>query len=477
MSINRYDKYPISWMPAKSRITRPINVSLMQAIEEDITTGILIPGMRLPSQRELADYLDINFTTVTKVYKRCEQKGLLHGVVGSGTFIANNATSKITISRNKMKYRTIDLAFVSSIDEIAEKTLETIKSTFQLKYLSDLLNYNEPTGMKHHKQIAAEWFERFGIDADPSNIVITSGAQNALALCALGLFDAGDTIAVDEYTYPNFISLARMKNISLISVENDNEGMIPDALSKVCEKYQIEGLFLMPSCSNPTGIMMSEERKEALSNIAKRERLLVIEDDIHAFLTAGFVEKEYRTIYSRLPDQTIYISGLSKPLYSGLRVAFVIVPDPFIHQFNEAMFNVNVKTSSLEAEIAVQLINNSDLLGEIWSRKKTVLEHYHGVFNEIFPEITVEGHPFSFYVWIQVTDNIQIDFENFVLDHGVRVFHSDRFLVGSARQDKKYLRVSFGSVKSEQELRTGLLILKECLNNYSEYKKATTKEL
>lgn len=88
MPINSYEDYPITWRPDKTKLTRPIYKSLIQQLEEDILTSKLQKNTQLPSQRELADYLDINFTTVGQAYKYGIEKGLLYTNIGSGTFVS-----------------------------------------------------------------------------------------------------------------------------------------------------------------------------------------------------------------------------------------------------------------------------------------------------------------------------------------------------------------------------------------------------
>lgn len=98
MPFNSFLDYPLSWKPDRQKLKRPIYLSLALQMEQDIASGVLLPGTKLPPQRELADFLDLNFTTVTRTYKLCELKGLLYAVTGKGTFVSANAAQSITIS-------------------------------------------------------------------------------------------------------------------------------------------------------------------------------------------------------------------------------------------------------------------------------------------------------------------------------------------------------------------------------------------
>ena len=99
MPINSFDHYPLSWKPDLSRLSRPYYLSLARDLEEKILTGELPEGTRLPPQRELADYLDLNYSTITRVYNACRRKGLVYGVTGRGTFVAPHPGASITIEQ------------------------------------------------------------------------------------------------------------------------------------------------------------------------------------------------------------------------------------------------------------------------------------------------------------------------------------------------------------------------------------------
>lgn len=93
MPVNSFENYPMSWKPDLSNTKPPLYLALARQLEDDIKAGALKPGTKLPPQRELADYLDINLSTVSRAFKICEQKGLLSASVGNGTYISSDVTS------------------------------------------------------------------------------------------------------------------------------------------------------------------------------------------------------------------------------------------------------------------------------------------------------------------------------------------------------------------------------------------------
>lgn len=463
MPFNSFLNYPMSWKPERSRLKRPIYLSLAEMLEEDIAAGFLPPGTKLPPQRELADFLDINFTTVTRTYRLCELKGLIYAVTGSGTFVAPNASKSVTISAENLAASSIDLGFVGSFEQCNEMINDTIVSIMKKRRFSELLDYEYPTGMPHHKAAAVNWLKNMGMHTDPDHLAIASGTLNAIALALFALFEPGNRIAVDTYAFVNFIELAKMHHLQLVPINGDQEGMLAEELEAQHRIKPIHGVFLSPSCCNPTTVMISERRKTALAEVIGRCGMILIEDDIHAFLSAGIIE-DYRGPISRfLPEQSVYISGTSKPLCSGLRVAYLVYGDRFRDPLLTALFNVNVKTSSLDAEIITELIL-SGKAGEITERKRALSREMNNLYFQFFPDRKGIGHPLSFYRWLPVQDTRRgSEVERELLDAGIRVYHSDRFLSGP-RKAENYLRVSLATVREKERLREALKILADYIS-------------
>ena len=91
MPVNSFEDYPLTWKPSKALLKFPMYISLSELLEQDILSGRLPPKTKLPPQRELADFLDVNLSTITRAFKLCETKGLIYAAVGSGTYVSPNA--------------------------------------------------------------------------------------------------------------------------------------------------------------------------------------------------------------------------------------------------------------------------------------------------------------------------------------------------------------------------------------------------
>jgi len=134
----------------------------------------------------------------------------------------------------------------------------------------------------------------------------------------------------------------------------------------------------------------------------------------------------------------------------------------FKEKILKSIFNINVKTSSLDGEIITELIL-SGKANEITAKKKKLAQSANQIFTEYFPQAPLIGHPLSFYRWMPILEDTNSQqLEANLLTKGIRVFHSDRFLSGS-NTPYKFLRISLASTNSLDELRIGLEILKKCI--------------
>ena len=316
-----------------------------------------------------------------------------------------------------------------------------------------------PPAWSTEKAAGVNWLKNIGVETDPDHLMLVSGTQNGLAMSLLALFDPGDRIGVDTYTYANFIELARLHHLQLVAIGSDEEGMRADLLERQHRLNALKGVFLMPSCCNPTTRMISERRKQALAQVIRREQLILLEDDIHAFFTAGTVADYAGPLARLVPEQSVYVSGTSKPLCAGLRVAYLVYPDRFREALLQALFNVNVKTSSLDGEIITELILTGTANAMVKKKQELAAER-NRLFFRYFPELEGQGHPLSFYRWLPIPDTRGgAEVEQAFQQQGIRVYHSDRFLCGK-REMQAYLRVALSTEQDIGRLEKGLSILR-----------------
>lgn len=461
MPINAFDQYPLTWKPEKHRLEQPYYKALAADLENKIKSGVLKPGTKLPPQREIADYLDLNYTTITRVYEVCKKKGLIYGTTGKGTFVSPHSSEDITITASNLDSQCIEMGAVNGFSEYSELVERATQTVVERGYLRGLYGYSQPAGHPHQIAAGIRWMEQLGVHGNHDHTAIFSGAQNALTVALISLFSPGDRLATDRYTYSNLIELAKMLHIVLVPIEGDQEGMRADELKKQCAASRLKGVYLMPSCANPTTVTISERRRKELAAIIKRYDLILLEDDISAWLTASGGERE-TSLFDLLKGESIYICGMTKSLCPGLRVAYMTYGERFRKEILHGLFNANIKTSSLDAELITELILSGDAY-KIAMRKRGMTEKACALFSEVFPREDGEPWKVSYYQWLPIATSKPFrQVEEDLMERGLRVYHSERFAV-TENKHQKYLRVALCSAGSMHKLSKGLQALKDYL--------------
>jgi len=394
-------------------------------------------------------------TSNSRAYKEAEKRGLISGTIGKGTYVSQNDKKNITLPEIlSCDDEVIDLGLVGSMKVEGYDMSKLIKAIAEGSTLDSLLDYVPSQGIHRHREAAAKWVGQYGIKADPDYIVICAGAMHAIICCLLGLFEPGDKIAVDSLTFTGFKNAAQLSHIKLEPIAMDSEGMIPESLENTCNKFRIKGIYLMPNMQNTTATTMSTERKKAIADIILRYKLILIEDDIYNFANIA----EQTALSTLIPDNGIFIWGISKAFFPGFRVAFTVVPERFLYRFTQAVTNTVWMAPTISSELVTQLIESGDAI-EIKNKKKQMIAHRLQLAKDIFKGFSFHTTENSMFLWLNLPEGWSCaDFENAALMNRVRVVSAYKFYVGS-HLPPNAVRISLTAAKNDKQLIKGLNIL------------------
>lgn len=161
------------WCSSIKTGDKPLYIALADALESDIHSGILKPGEKLPPQRELADRLGVNLSTVTRAFRVCALNGLIFGVVGSGTFVASDVKVPLSLISQNRSPGIIEMGQVLPLHCMDANTAQIAKALLQDMDMEKLIRYSEPAGNLAHRTIGAEWLKRFNINASAVRIFLS----------------------------------------------------------------------------------------------------------------------------------------------------------------------------------------------------------------------------------------------------------------------------------------------------------------
>jgi DNA-binding transcriptional MocR family regulator len=329
------------WRPRLDRRSGPLYLALASSIAQDVQSGRLKSGDRLPPHRELADLLGVTVTTVTRGYTEAERRGLVRGEVGRGTYVCPPPFPALTSGDQTH----IDLATNALLPH--QHARELIDTLVQLVIRSTpeyLFNYQPHGGRADHREIAAHWLRQCHVPARASETILTSGAQHAMAVALAAVTAPGDAVLCEEVTYTGMRSLANHLHVRAYPVAMDDEGLLPDALEDAAHESGGRVVYCVPSGQNPTARVMSRKRRQEIVRVAERLDLVVVEDDAYGFLFEGQVP-----LCAAIPDRVFYLTSMSKSLVPGLRVGLLRTPQGWTERVIGAVFATTVMLTPLDA--------------------------------------------------------------------------------------------------------------------------------
>lgn len=458
MSINSFDDYPMSWKPDLSKTTGPKYLALVNLLEEDIKNGTLKAGTKLPPQRELADFLGVNLSTISRAFKLCEQRGLLSAAVGSGTFVSSDATAEpILLSRNDNE-QLIEMGAIIPLVASNQKVKRYTERLLKLPDALNLFSYGAPEGTKRQRDAGVTWFQKSGFHTDSEHIVLAAGGQNALTASLGAFFEPGDNIGTDSLTYPGVKTAAKLLGIHLLPIQSRNYEMTEDGIRYAVQNENIKGIYVIPDFHNPTSRIMSLETRKAIARVAEEKHLLVIEDGINNLLETHPLPP----IASFAPEQVVYMSSLSKTVSAGLRTAFIHVPAKYHNDLVNALYSMNIAISPLLATVSASLIEDGTADEIIAERQKDIIRR-NQILNEILPEFLEESELTSPLRYLHLPEYFTgKSFEICAKQMGVLVCGAERFSVGN-KPAEKAVRISVTSPQSIEDLAEGAKRLQKIL--------------
>jgi DNA-binding transcriptional MocR family regulator len=450
-----------AWIPDIAERPGPRYRAIADALADDVRVGRLAPGARLPTHRDLAYRLGVTTGTVTRAYAEAERRGLIGGEVGRGTYVrpAERPPAPLPEPRDAPPDGFVDLSGGRPPPIGVEGLLaEAAAQVAAQADFGELLRYQPHAGMHAHRAAGAAWLRRSGVAADADRVVVCSGGQNAIALSLMATATAGDTILVEELTYPGLKVAAAMLGLKLHPVAMDAHGVIPDALEAACRAAgAARAFYTTPTLHNPTQAVLPEGRRREVLAIARAHRLAVIEDDVFGFLCADGPPP----LAALDPEQVIYATSLTKSVAPGLRVGYVTAPRHLLDRVTQAIRAVSWMTSPLTAELARALIE-SGAAEDVARRHREEVAARQAVATEILGANAAGMPDGASCVWLRLPEPWRREsFAAELLRRGVKVVPADVFIVGRG-QAPQAVRVSLTS-PSRADLRRGLEAIAELL--------------
>ena len=450
------------WIPDIGGRDGPIYLQIVDAMAEDIASGRLPAGTRLPPHRELAHLLNVSANTTSRAYAEAVKRALLRGEVGRGTYVRSTGPSldgEKPQSLHRRESGPVDLSRNLPLAGFSEPHIRRVLGDIsEGNGLPALLDYQNDGALDRHREAGKVWLTGCGVDADVDEIVPTMGGQHGIMCALMALLKPGDLLLTEALTYMPVHAVAQRLGLHTAAVALDDDGVDPDAFETICRTSKPTAFYLTPTLQAPTTVTLSDARRKRLADIAMRHRVLLIEDDVFGPLKSA----KPIPLAEAAADITVYVTSLSKAVAPGLRVGFVKAPRRFAPALHHAV-NLSIwMTPPMTLEVSSRLIQDGTAT-RLAAQQRRMAERRQGMARSALGTATFKADPQGYHVWLLLPEGWRSDaFTAQCARLGAQVSEGRSFAI-QAGEAPEAIRLCISHEASEDRVRRGLDIVADVL--------------
>ena len=428
----------------------PLFRQLTRALSGAIESGALPEGFRLPSERALAGALFVSRGTAVAAYQVLVADGLVRRRRGSGTYVDGAAVLGLPDGRDgsALVHRLVDASHGPT--SVIDLSLSVLHDAAGLPPVSlstpDLETATPPTGYSPWgspglRRLVADRITTGGLATDPDHVVITSGAQQAISAAAACWLRPGDTVVVEDPSYPGALAAFTQAGARLVGVRVDTGGVVVEDLARaLAERPAL--VYLQPTVHSPTGTVLSASRRRQVAELVRRQRVPLLEDMALAELCWRPAPPPVASFCGDTP--VAVVGSLSKVIWGGLRLGFVRAPGALALRFARVKATVDLGTSAVSQLWAERLLATvPDLPAKRAAELRRRYRVLAGALAASLPTWRFEEPAGGLSVWVSLDGVDGERFARVALHHGVAVATDGPLSVSGGHPDR--IRLSFAA--------------------------------
>lgn len=455
-------------MPLDPTAATPRYVQLADLLAEQIEAGVHHPGDRLPSLRRLRDQHDVSLTTAVEAVRVLAARGLVESRDRSGTFVtpaARPAAAEPVTSRPSLRARHVDaplsLRLNLGIGNPQRPTLGAAVQGPELMAIAALNRhlgqafrlrpdechaYDAPPGSPELRRAIARRGVDAGYSVEPDEVVVTSGAKEAVYLSIRAVTRPGDTVAIESPAYYALLEVLASLQLRVVEVpSHPATGIDLGALQRVLDRGSISALALVSNYSNPSGSSMDDDAKRALVELLDQHQVPLVEDDVYGDLAFDGVRPKAIKAFDTT-GRVLYCGSYSKSLSPGLRVGWAL-PGRYQHQVEHLKLVVNQATATAPQLALAALLEGGGLDRHLRRIRRAYRDQMAAVTDAVvaaFPEGTRHTSPRGGHVlWVQVPGLDALALHEAAAEHDVHVAPGPMFSARGGYPDFVRLNTGF----------------------------------
>lgn len=289
--------------------------------------------------------------------------------------------------------------------------LYQINETVLDRYGAAALQYDLTEGFTPFREALVDYLLDKDVRAKAEDILVFNGSQSVLDTLAKVLLSPGDIVALESPSYLGAITAFNAYEPRYVHIETDDQGLIPDSLVEVLETHAVKFIYLVTTFQNPTGRTLSPARRRQVAEIVKRFEALVIEDDPYSDLR--YRGEPIAPFFTFAPENTVYVSTVSKVFAPGLRLGFCIAPELIRHWMRIAKQGADLHSNTYAQALATEYIRGGYLERQLprildlyRPRQQAMLAAMDQFMPEVYRWTKPEG---GMFIWIDGPDGVDAE--------------------------------------------------------------------
>lgn len=339
--------------------TGPVGASLLVAVRDHIKSGQLPAGARLPSERQVAAALGIARTTVTHAFDTLRSEGLLVSRTGVGTFVS--AAGRHASARGDDRLGSFAIKHSEARIDLRSAALPAIPLVGELLARPSLSDLTEtlgthgyvPAGLPILRSAIAQYYSRLGLPTEPEQILVTSGAQQAIRLVAQALVEPGDAVLLEEPAYRGAIEVMRSVGARLVGVRSGSEGIDVEALTEAARRTKATLLLVQSTVHNPTGSVLPDPARAIVAELASAQEFTIVD---HLPGMDTLIDGRIPRLLAACAKDVLTIGSASKAFWGGLRVGWIRGEPDVIGHFTAVKSAEDLGTSIPSQVVTARLL-------------------------------------------------------------------------------------------------------------------------
>lgn len=429
------------WREATSA---PAYAALADRIRLLILDGRIPLGTRVPAERDLAAQLGVSRTTVTSSYGELRDAGFLDSVRGSGSLARLPARAPVSIDNHQAGYLDFSKAAIPAIPALAAAAR---RAAAELPaYLGD--PGFDPIGLPVLRAAVADRYTARGLPTEPEQIMITLGAQHAIALLARTLLGRGDSALVESPSYPHAYEALRLTGARLVPVSvTTDDGWDEAGLEQALQRTSPAMGYVMPDFQNPTGRTMAPALRARMLALAERQGTVIVADETMAELA---IDRADTPLPLAAYGAAVTIGSVGKTVWGGVRIGWIRAERPLIQKLTRARSAGDLGTPALEQLVVKNLFEQYDSILETRREQlRAGRDHLEAALAAAFPGWRVPRPEGGLTTWVNLGAPVSSQLTLAARNEGLLLAAGPRFGIDGAFE--RFLRIPFGHTAEETD--------------------------